>query len=382
MVSVLLTADAVGGVWTYALDLARGLADRGIAPIVAVLGPSPSAEQTAEAAGIAGLRLVDTALPLDWTAENASDIRDAGRSLADLAADLGTDLVHLNSPALAADGSFPCPLVIACHSCVATWWTAVRGSELPADFRWRTELVRAGYRAAECLIAPSAAFANATAAAYGLRVVPRVIHNGTSRTFARDQPPTGGSGAPDPFVLTAGRLWDEGKGVAVLDAAAARLPVPVLAAGATAGPNGASIRLEAVQPIGSVTRPELDALMDRRPIFASLALYEPFGLAVLEAATAACPLVLSDIPSFRELWDGAARFVPARDPAASAEALRALADDPGGRTRLGMAASDRARRYRSDSMAASTAALYGEVLQAGARRAGGRGHSVPVRAAS
>jgi hypothetical protein len=35
---------------------------------------------------------------------------------------------------------------------------------------------------------------------------------------------------------------------------------------------------------------------------------EPFGLAVLEAAQAGCPLVLSDLPGFRELWDGAALF--------------------------------------------------------------------------
>jgi glycosyltransferase involved in cell wall biosynthesis len=35
-------------------------------------------------------------------------------------------------------------------------------------------------------------------------------------------------------------------------------------------------------------------------------LYEPFGLAVAEAARAARPLVLSDIPTFRELWGDAA----------------------------------------------------------------------------
>ncbi len=44
-------------------------------------------------------------------------------------------------------------------------------------------------------------------------------------------------------------------------------------------------------------------------VFASMARYEPFGLAVLEAAQAGMRLVLSDIPTFRELWDGAAIFV-------------------------------------------------------------------------
>ena len=50
-------------------------------------------------------------------------------------------------------------------------------------------------------------------------------------------------------------------------------------------------------------------MMARTAVFVSPALYEPFGLAVLEAAQAGCALVLSDIPTFRELWDGVALFV-------------------------------------------------------------------------
>ena len=40
---VLMTADTVGGVWQYALDLARGLSEAGASTILAVLGPAPSA---------------------------------------------------------------------------------------------------------------------------------------------------------------------------------------------------------------------------------------------------------------------------------------------------------------------------------------------------
>ena len=32
---ILMTADVVGGVWTYAIELARGLASRGIATTIA-----------------------------------------------------------------------------------------------------------------------------------------------------------------------------------------------------------------------------------------------------------------------------------------------------------------------------------------------------------
>ena len=39
---LLMTADAVGGVWTYALDLAAGLAPFGVETTLAVLGPAPA----------------------------------------------------------------------------------------------------------------------------------------------------------------------------------------------------------------------------------------------------------------------------------------------------------------------------------------------------
>ena len=44
-------------------------------------------------------------------------------------------------------------------------------------------------------------------------------------------------------------------------------------------------------------------------IFVHPARYEPFGLSALEAALSGCALVLGDIPSLRELWEGAATFV-------------------------------------------------------------------------
>ena len=86
--------------------------------------------------------------------------------------------------------------------------------------------------------------------------------------------------------------------------------------------------------------------------------YEPFGLAVLEAAAAGCPLVLSDIPTFRELWDGAATFVAANDDRAFAEVADTIVGDGGLRLALGEAARERAARYTPMAMAAGMAAIY------------------------
>ncbi len=353
-----MTADAVGGVWPYALDLAAGLAPLGIEFTLAVLGPRPSPEQEA-AAEAAGVELVVTDLALEWTAAGPKEVEEASWALARIATELEPDVVHLNSPALAANAVFPAAVLAACHSCVATWWNAVRSGPLPEDFAWRAELVRRGCRAADALVAPTAAFADATAHLYGLSRAPNVVRNGRANASLGpcDAP-------PENSVFTAGRLWDEGKNLPTLDRAAARLPVPVRAAGPLAGPNGATIALRHVEALGRLDQAAIERRLRARPIFVSAARYEPFGLAVLEAAQAGCALVLSDIPTFRELWDGAAVFVPADDDEALAHAVLQVLNDADARTRFGRRARDRSEAYTVEAMSSGMLILYRSLLPA------------------
>jgi glycosyltransferase involved in cell wall biosynthesis len=350
---LLMTADAVGGVWTYAIDLARGLAPLGVRTTLAVVGPSPHLSQASEARAVSGLELIDTGLPLDWTADDPRVVRSAGAALTAIAASAGADVVQVNSAALAAGADFGVPLLIAAHSCVATWWAAVRGEEpLPEDFRWRTALAGEAYLKADAVCAPTAAFARATAEAYGFTGAPAIVRNGRRQPM-RMRGPTG-----DAFVFTAGRLWDEGKNLKALDMAAARLSVEVVAAGPLSGPGGAAVSLPNLRTLGSLSTMEVSHWLSGRPIFASPSLYEPFGLSVLEAAQAGCPLVLADIPTFRELWGGAAVFVDPRDPGAWAEALSVLVEDEAERARYGAAAAVRARRYSLEQMVEGMFGLY------------------------
>ena len=62
----------------------------------------------------------------------------------------------------------------------------------------------------------------------------------------------------------------------------------------------------------------------RAGIYAATSRYEPFGLAPVEAALSRCALVASDIPSFRELWDGAAIFFRNNDQESLCAALERL----------------------------------------------------------
>ena len=348
-----MTIDALGGIWQYGLDLARELARYRIEPTIAVLGPSPGMDQLETVGAVPGARLICTELPLDWTAGGPEAVLVAGRRLAQLAESAGADLVHLNSPAFAAGARFHAPVVAVSHSCPATWWDAMRPGPLPEGLAWRAELTGRGLHAADARLAPSAAFAEATAAAYGLLEAPLVVHNGR-REARRVEPAT----ADRHFAFTAGRLWDEGKNLEVLDRVAARLSLPVLAAGPLDGPNGLSARPAHVRTLGRLSDEAIRSHLAARPVFVSVARYEPFGLAVLEAAQAGCALVLSDIPTFRELWGGVAVFVPPDDAGAIAASIEALADDGGARDRLGAAARIRARRYSVEAMADGVLAAY------------------------
>ncbi len=360
---VLMSADAVGGVWQYSLDLAAGLVRRGLAVTVAVLGPAPSEARIAAAEAATGARIRATGLPLDWTAATPDAVLGAARALAGLARTLRADLVHLHSPAMAL-ADFPVPVAAVCHSCVATWWDAVETGPLPADLSWRHDLTARGCRAADALLAPTRAHALATARVCGLPQPPVVVRNGRAPSGAQPR-------AAAPFVFTAGRLWDRAKNAAALDRLAARLPVPLRAAGSVDGPNGARVEPCHLQRLGRLDDAGIAAELAGRPVFVSLARYEPFGLAVLEAAASGCALVLSDMPGFRELWDGVAAFVGADDDGAAAQAVRDLLDDPAQRAAAGAAAADRAARYGVEAMTEGVLGVLRGLLDGAPARLGG-----------
>lgn len=354
---VLMTTDAVGGVWQYSTDLASELAESGYTITLAVLGPSPDASQRSSVEGKPGVQLLETGLPLDWMCADASEASVTALSVARLAADCGADLVHCNSPALIGAAPFPVPVIAAAHGCIATWWDAAKTEPLPSAFHWHRALMRRGLMAADRVVAPSASFAATLKATYDLPQLPCVIHNG--RAVAAGG---GNSGHRIDAALTVGRMWDPVKNSAVLDRAAAMLDMPFLAAGALHGPHGELAAFTHIAALGQLPGSALDALLALRPIFVSGARFEPFGLAVLEAAAAGCALVLSDIPTFRELWEGAALFVDPADADGFAAAISLLRADTARRAHLEASAQARAVRYRPAAMAGAMASLYETLL--------------------
>ena len=348
---LLLTTDAVGGIWRYSLDLAIGLGRLGVETVLLVAGPPPSPDQSADAEGIPGLQLELAGGVLDWMAESESVFRAAAERVAARAGCLRADAIQVHAPAYAAVTSWDAPVVAVAHSCTATWWDAVCGTRLPPNLRWRGAATRKGLARADAVIAPSWSFVRALRTVHGLERDIAVVHNGTE-DYPPDEKPTA------PYLLTAGRLWDPAKNMALLDSAAASVPATIRAAGPITGPGGEAIALAQLALLGSLPRDRMAEHYTRASAFISIAKYEPFGLAVLEAARARCALVLSDIATFRELWDGAALFVGVDDASGLAEILRSLVKSPQRCGALAELAFRRSATFTVDAMAHATWAVH------------------------
>lgn len=356
-----MTADAIGGVWQYATDLAAALVRSGHEVLLATLGPAPAAGK-AQSVEAAGVRIVETGLALDWLAGGDGPVREAAARIAALAADHRVDVIHCNSPALAGAAHFESPMIAVAHGCVATWWQAARTEPLPPHYHWHRDLVRKGLQTADLVVAPSHGYARLLERTYSLGKTPLVVHNGREAPRA-----VGTNRATAQHALTAGRLWDDVKGAGVMDAAAALTDVPFFAAGAVQGPQGQIFAGSHLRLLGQLGDRELAEQLAGRPVFVSAATFEPFGLSVLEAAQAGCALILSDIATFRELWEDAAIFVDPAEPAQFAQAVSLLMSDDTRRADLGRAAGRRAQRFTVERMAQDTAALYARAC--GARQA-------------
>jgi glycogen synthase len=355
---VLMTADAVGGVWTYALDLCLALATRDIRVTLATMGPRPNGDQLACARAIPALQIVTGDFQLEWMDEPWADVAAAGDWLLELEQRHAPDVVHLNGFAHAAL-PFVAPVLAVGHSCLSSWGAAVPGAIDAAKMSAYRRQVRLGLQGADFVVAPSAVMLAALHDHYGPLPHTAVIPNGRNRAAFVPA-------AKEPFVLTAGRLWDPAKNIEAVAAVAGRLPWPVFVAGDGNAADGLGLDIQA---LGRLDEATMAAWLGRASIFALPARYEPFGLLPLEAALSGCALVLGDIPSLREVWEDAAEYVDPDDRDGLLLTLTQLIKSPQ-RAARAHAAWTRAQAYSVEAMAGAYRTLYTDLRVAANRSPG------------
>ncbi|HEV2857145.1 MAG TPA: glycosyltransferase family 4 protein [Solirubrobacterales bacterium] len=351
---ILISTDTVGGVLTYTAELAAALEAAGDEVVVATMGPRLRRAQR----GALPARVHESGFRLEWMEDPWNDVEAAAGWLLQLEEEEQPDVVHLCSY---AHGALPfrAPRVLVAHSCVLSWWRAVHGTPAPTTWNRYREETFAGLDAADAVVAPTAATLQKLERDRPLDPErAHVIHNGSATPPAPRATHSELHRDGRPFVLGSGRFWDAAKNLAALDTAAEGLEWPVV----VAGDLGDDPPPRHARATGVLDREALTGLRRTAPIYAAPAVYEPFGLGILEAARDRCALVLGDIPSLRELWSDAALFVDPRDPDLLRATLQGLIEDRLLREDLAERAQRRSAAYSMGRAMSAYRNLYQRLL--------------------
>ena len=338
---VLMTADAVGGVLTYALELSSGLAERDVDVVLVLTGPPPSGEQRRRIAGTPLAGYAERPYALEWMPSPWDDLDRTASWLLELFEVAEPDVVHLNG-FVHGTLPLPAPKLVVGHSCVLSWHEAVRRAPAGPEWSRYRSAVADGLRGADALVAPTRALLGELERLYAPRCLRETIPNGLAPAALAPR-------RKQPYAIGLGRVWDEAKNLHALERVRDRVRWPLLVAG-----EGSAL--------GRVDSERVHELLDEAAVFAEPARYEPFGLAALEAALCGCALVLGDIPTLREVWADAAVYVDPFDDDALADALNHVLANESERERLAGAARARASTYSRERMASAYLDLYERLL--------------------
>ena len=356
---VLLTTDTVGGVWTFTRELTEGLLQQGDDVALVGFGRAPSQEQTQWASEVQarhrenfGFSAFD--IPLEWMADNERALPEGEAALSFIIDQFVPDLLHANQFCF---GALDCglPRLITAHSDVLSWAEACRpqGLEPSPWLDQYTQIVQRGLDGADAVTAPTHAMLHALGRNFTLPHAQHVIANGRSLPSTLEPP------SPRTLqAVTAGRLWDQAKNIALL--ASINSPIPLLVVGEQSfSPQRTAFEAASLHFTGALPQSDLLRLFRSSAIYIAPSIYEPFGLAPLEAALCECAILANDLPSLREVWDDAAIYF---DSATSLEQqLLKLTQSPG----LLLDAQQRAKKHAltlsREAMVARYTELYREL---------------------
>lgn len=368
---VLVTADTVGGVWTYARELVTGLARKGVQVTLVSFGDIPTVSQIEWLEGLRGVEYHPTAFKLEWMQEAEIDIEASSEYLKRVIDEVKPDLLHLNQFCYGSL-NVGIPKIVVAHSDVVSWWVNVKGVEPPADSwsNWYRDVVGRGLADADAVVAPSRSMMECVERFYGRPKQGSVIYNGRTPTLFNPYV------TKEDSVISVGRLWDGGKQAALLTQI--NTTVPVVIAGteqhADESFRTAESALGANHPMlvlkGAQSEGQLRHLFSKASIYAATSRYEPFGLAPVEAALSRCALLCNDIPTFRELWGQTAIYFKQNDAASLEAEIQRLQNDRELRLTYANLAYNRAKqRFTAERMVDDYMNLYQAVATAGAAAA-------------
>jgi glycogen synthase len=359
---LLMTTDTVGGVWTFTSELTRQLLHRGHAVHLVSFGRKPSPEQNEFYQGFVkdypnSFGYTASDIPLEWMQNNENAHREGWALLDCVVRSAARPELIISNQFCFGRLNTPIPRVVIAHSDVLSWARACNPNALEPTpwLNTYTSMVQAGLLDASAVITPTAWMGGALTTNFFMPRNYVVIPNGVSVA------PESATLSPRKLqAITAGRLWDEAKGLDTLRDLAS--PIPLLVAGDNTfdSINTAETWPQTLTNLGRLSRPDLHQHFRESAIYLCTSRYEPFGLAPLEAALCGCAIIARDLPSLREVWGNSALYF--NDSATLTRTLAALAQDPNLLAEAQARASQRASQFTPERMADSYLHLFETIL--------------------
>lgn len=356
---VLITTDTVGGVWRFTQELASGLLETGDSVALVSFGQAPSPSQSAECAELAlqwgsAFCYADSDTALEWMQHNEDCFEAGAQIIARVAQKFQPDILHSNQFCYGAV-ELGIPKIVTAHSDVLSWARACRADSLQSS-PWLDRycaIVQQGLDKADLVTAPTQWMLRALQQGFRVLCEAKAIPNG--REIAKAV-----AGNEQRIqAVTAGRLWDEAKDVALVTTVSS--PMPIVIAGASECDGSTAPELKNITVLGPRSERELLRLFRESAVYVCTSRYEPFGLAPLEAALCGYAVVARRIESLEEVWgDAACYFCDADD---LTEMLVWLYEDRESLRKAQQRAAERASRYTRSAMVASYHALYSGVTE-------------------
>jgi glycosyltransferase involved in cell wall biosynthesis len=356
MKKILMTADTIGGVWTYACELAKCMDQYGIEVHIAFMGKSLSADQLLLVKDIKNLSIHSSSYKLEWMQDPWEDIEKAGNWLMELEEYIQPDIIHLNNY-VHGNLDWHAPVIMVAHSCVFTWWKSVKGENPPEDWNFYFKKVKEGLQRADLVVGVSRHFLTEIIEIYGPLQLYRVIHNGLNPQdyFIQEK---------KSIIFGMGRVWDEGKNLKMLYSISKKVKWPVYIAGSLSLPDNEAQNSNEKKEIflGQLSPNQIKYCLSEASIYVLPSKYEPFGLSALEAALSGCVLVLAKIPTLLEIWGDAAVYFDLRNSEELESVVNILIEDKYLLKKYREKAFEKAQKYHIDKMTASYIEAYQQII--------------------
>ena len=355
---ILLTTDTTGGVWTFTKELTTELLQRGHAIALVSFGDPPTHEHlawcTAQTTAYgSSFQFTASNAPLEWMEKNEFVFKHGAGVLFHIANYFQPDLLHSNQFCFGAL-STKLPKLVTAHTDVMSWAKACRPMGIQAC-RWLRQyrsLVTQGLRTCDAVASPTQWMATELSRHYSDLPPSYVVPHGRSLSAPQ-------SHLRNVQAVTIGRMWDEAKKVEMLRSV--NSPIPIYIVGSRhRGDSVAPRQIGRSVLLGAMPESSLMSLLARSSIYISTSVYEPFGMAPIEAALCGCAVVANDIPSMREVWGDNALYFDG--PRSLSMLMHRLNRDESELAHARQRSFARANELTAQRMADGYEALYGALL--------------------